>query len=147
MFDKSAKANWALGWHQDRTICVRERHEMPGFGPWTMKSGQHHVAPPAESLAQMVTMRIHLDDIGMDNAPLLIAPRSHVLGSVAETDIPNLVQKLGTYPCLAKAGDVWIYRTLILHASDRAINPTRRRVLQVDFAAFDLPSGLEWSGI
>jgi hypothetical protein len=33
-----------------------------------MKSGQHHVSPPAESLAQMVTMRIHLDDIGMDNA-------------------------------------------------------------------------------
>jgi hypothetical protein len=101
MFDKSAKANWALGWHQDRTICVRERHEMPGFGPWTMKSGQHHVAPPAESLAQMVTMRIHLDDIGMDNAPLLIAPRS-VLGQRSRTDIPNLVQNWGHIPVWQK---------------------------------------------
>lgn len=32
-FDKSAQTNWALGWHQDRTVVVREKIDMPGFGP------------------------------------------------------------------------------------------------------------------
>src|SRR5688572_21644472 len=36
LFDKSEAANWALGWHQDRTICVAERREVEGFGPWTV---------------------------------------------------------------------------------------------------------------
>jgi hypothetical protein len=48
---------------------------------------------------------------------------------------------------VAQAGDVWLYATAILHASDRADNPRRRRVLHVDFAGCDLPGGLEWSGL
>lgn len=39
LFDKSPATNWALGWHQDRTIIVRERRDVPGFGPWTRKRG------------------------------------------------------------------------------------------------------------
>ena len=31
LFDKNKDANWSLGWHQDRTIAVRERLETPGF--------------------------------------------------------------------------------------------------------------------
>lgn len=38
LFDKSAATNWSLGWHQDRTICVRERIDAPGFGPWSIKA-------------------------------------------------------------------------------------------------------------
>ena len=45
LFNKSPEANWSLAWHQDRTICVREKREAPGFGPWTIKSGMVHVAP------------------------------------------------------------------------------------------------------
>ena len=33
LFDKRASDNWALGWHQDRTIAVRERYEVAGYGP------------------------------------------------------------------------------------------------------------------
>ncbi len=57
LFDKTAATNWALGWHQDRTIVVRERREVPGFGPWTVKAGLLHVAPPFEVLAGMVSNR------------------------------------------------------------------------------------------
>lgn len=39
LFDKTAERNWALGWHQDRTIVVRERVEADGFGPWTSSPG------------------------------------------------------------------------------------------------------------
>lgn len=39
LFDKTAERNWALGWHQDRTIVVKERVDADGCGPWTVKSG------------------------------------------------------------------------------------------------------------
>lgn len=32
-FDKTAERNWALGWHQDRTVVVRERKETDGYDP------------------------------------------------------------------------------------------------------------------
>lgn len=147
LFDKSAATNWSLAWHQDRTICVRECREIAGFGPWTVKSGLLHVAPPFALLERMVTIRIHLDDVPEDNAPLLIAPGSHRLGLVREDAIDAAVAACGTFACLAEAGDVWVYATPILHASAAAQTPRRRRVLQVDYAGFDLPGGLEWSGI
>jgi len=145
-FDKSPTANWSLGWHQDRAICVRERIEAPGFGPWTVKAGLLHVAPPFPLLARMVTLRVHLDDVPADNAPLLIAPGSH-RALVAEAEIEAVVARCGSVACLADAGDVWIYATPILHASAASRIVGRRRVLQVDYSADILPAGLEWAGI
>ena len=45
------------------------------------------------------------------------------------------------------AGDVWLYSTPIVQASEVASCPARRRVLQIDFAARELPGGLEWLGV
>lgn len=147
LFDKNAATNWALGWHQDRTIAVRRRIDTPGFGPWTMKSGIQHVAPPQSLLDAMVTLRLHLDPVDADNAPLLIAPGSHHHGRVAEADVAALVASCGIQPCLAARGDIWLYATPILHASDAATNPRHRRVLQLDYSADPLPGGLEWLGV
>lgn len=147
LFDKTATTNWSLGWHQDRTIVVAERREVPGFAPWTVKAGLLHVAPPFDVLAGMVTLRIHLDPVTQDNAPLLVAPGSHRFGRVAEAEIDAVVTQCGVVACLADAGDVWLYATPILHASDAANQPKRRRVLQIDYAAVALPGGLEWLGI
>lgn len=147
LFDKNPATNWSLAWHQDRTICVRERRDVPRFGPWTVKSGLLHVAPPFDLLARMLTIRVHLDDVPADNAPLLIAPGSHRFGLVREDAIDAVVARCGIHACTARAGDIWIYATPILHASAAAAVPRRRRVLQIDYAAFDLPGGLAWSGI
>nr|WP_184203224.1 phytanoyl-CoA dioxygenase family protein [Polymorphobacter multimanifer] len=147
LFDKTAGTNWSLAWHQDRTICVERRKELQGFGPWTTKQGMQHVAPPFELLSRMVTLRVHLDDVPATNSPLLIAPGSHKHGRVPVGAIDAVVRQCGTYTCLADAGDVWAYATPILHASEAAAMPARRRVLQVDFAAEDLPGGLEWLGV
>lgn len=147
LFDKKTEMNWGLGWHQDRTIAVTERVEVLGFGPWTVKDGALHVAPPFEVLAGMITVRIHIDDVPETNAPLLIAPGSHRFGRIPEADVANTVQKCGTYACVAEAGDMWLYATPILHASKVSQQPSRRRVLQVDYAACDLPDGLRWLGI
>jgi ectoine hydroxylase-related dioxygenase (phytanoyl-CoA dioxygenase family) len=147
LFDKTPASNWSLAWHQDRTIAVTERIEVDGFGPWTVKSGQLHVAPPFDLLAGMVTLRVHLDPVSPTNAPLLIAPGSHRLGRIAEAEVPNVVRRCGTFACVADAGDIWLYATPILHASEAALEPVRRRVLQVDFATGELPGGLKWLGV
>ena len=147
LFDKTAGTNWSLAWHQDRTICVKRRIDVEGYGPWTTKSGMQHVAPPFELLARMITLRVHLDDVPVGNAPLLIAPGSHAAGRVPVTDYDEVVNRCGVYACLARAGDIWVYATPILHASESADITGHRRVLQIDYAAEDLPGGLEWSGV
>lgn len=83
----------------------------------------------------------------MTNAPLLVAPGSHAAGRVPASAIPEVVRRCGVRRCLAKAGDVWLYATPILHRSDAAVAPEHRRVLQIDHAVEDLPGGLEWLGV
>lgn len=147
LFDKTASMNWSLAWHQDRTISVVQRLEVDGFGPWTMKQGMPHVAPPFDLLARMVTLRVHLDDVPRSNAPLLIAPGSHRLGRVPASEIEAVVRGCGARACTAQAGDIWLYATPILHASEAATQPAHRQVLQVDYAAQELPGGLQWLGV
>lgn len=147
LFDKSTVQNWSLGWHQDRTIAVRQRIDVDGFGPWSIKSGMIHVEPPFDLLASMVTIRVHLDPVPATNAPLLIAPGSHKCGRIPTPEISDVVHRCGIIACLADAGDVWLYATPILHASDAAVEPQRRRVLQVDYALGQLPGGLRWLGV
>jgi hypothetical protein len=147
LFDKSPANNWALGWHQDRTIAVARRNEAAGFAHWGIKDGVPHVEPPFALLERMVTLRVHLDPIDDGNAPLLVAPGSHRFGRVTEAELMKVVEKCGSRPCLADRGDIWAYATPILHASEAAMVPTCRRVLQVDYSADDLPCGLAWAGI
>ncbi|WP_156370251.1 phytanoyl-CoA dioxygenase family protein [Novosphingobium sp. Leaf2] len=147
LFNKAGDMNWALGWHQDRTIAVRQRVDTPGFGPWSVKRGIQHVEPPFAVIAAMLTVRIHIDRVDEDNAPLLVALGSHRLGRIAVTDVGAVVERCTIRPCLADAGDVWIYHTPVVHASRAARPGRRRRVLQVDYASQHLPAGLEWLGI
>jgi ectoine hydroxylase-related dioxygenase (phytanoyl-CoA dioxygenase family) len=95
----------------------------------------------------MVTLRIHLDPVPADNAPLLIVPGSHRLGRIAAPDITATVERCGTAACLAERGDVWSYATPILHASAASTGYARRRVLQVDYAAGALTAPLAWLGL
>lgn len=147
LFDKTPAGNWAVAWHQDRTIVVRERIEVGGFAPWSRKDGLLHVAPPIEVLEGMTTLRIHLDPCGPHNAPLKVALGSHRLGRVPARDAGLQAARHAQMDCLAQPGDAWAYSTPILHASERAAAPSRRRVLQVDYAAAELPGGLVWAGI
>ncbi len=147
LFDKNPTTNWSLAWHQDRTICVKHKISAEGYGPWTVKGGMHHVEPPFDLLSQMVTLRIHLDDVPPENAPLLVSPGSHLSGRIKTSDYAEVVRQCGVYACLARAGDVWLYATPILHASEAASLKGHRRVLQIDYSAAELGGGLEWLGI
>ena len=44
-FDKFPEANWLVAWHQDLTLALRARADVPGFGPWSIKDGVPHVQP------------------------------------------------------------------------------------------------------
>lgn len=147
LFDKSPTTNWSLGWHQDRTIAVEARHDLHGFAPWTRKAGLLHVEPPFEIIERMTTLRIHLDPVPADNAPLLIVPGSHRLGKIPVNAVQGIVDRLGTAACLAEPGDIWRYATSILHASAAASGDRRRRVLQVDYCSDILPHPLHWAGL
>lgn len=147
LFDKRPGSNWALGWHQDRTIAVRARIDTEGFGPWSVKAGILHVEPPFEIIERMVTLRAHLDDCGEDNAPLLVVPGSHRLGRIPVDEVASHVASADAYACVARAGDVWVTATAVVHASKAARNPTHRRVLQLDYSGDDLPNSLEWLGL
>ena len=81
-FDKTAKANWKVAWHQDLTIAVRDRREVDGFGPWSEKAGIPHVQPPVDLLGRMVAIRLHLDPCGPENGPLRVVPGSHAAGRI-----------------------------------------------------------------
>ena len=103
--------------------------------------------PPFALIAAMRTMRVHLDPVPEDNAPLLIAPGSHRLGRITEGDLAGGVERCGTAACLAQPGDVWLYATPIVHASAASGGRRHRRVLQVDYSAAALPGGLDWLGV
>lgn len=147
MFDKSPNNNWIVPWHQDRTIAVRERRDVPGYGPWSRKAGVWHVEPPFEITARMLTLRVHLDDCGIENAPLLYVPGSHLVGKLPSRRVADFAREQGHAVSPAKAGDVWAYATAIVHSSQPAQKPCRRRVLQIDYSADELSAGLEWAGI
>jgi len=147
LFDKAPDANWIVAWHQDRTITVRERLDVDGFGPWSTKDGLLHVAPPISVLEGMTTLRLHLDDCDDANAPLKVALGSHRLGYVPAAEAAAKADSLPPFVCHARAGDVWAYSTPILHMSERSRAAGRRRVLQIDYAAIDLRGGLVWRGL
>jgi hypothetical protein len=47
LFNKLPDANWKVAWHQDCVIAVRERKDVPGWGPWSVKDNAPR--PPISS--------------------------------------------------------------------------------------------------
>lgn len=145
LFDKSPSANWYVSWHQDLTISVKGKHEIEGFGPWSEKEGIVHVQPPASILRRMATLRLHLDDCPVDNGPLQVIPRTHLMGIIDARKLQEVLQQTEPVSCCAAAGDCVAISPLILHASQKAANPRHRRVLHLEFADAELPRPLEWN--
>jgi len=145
-FDKSPDANWLVSWHQDLTMALRDRVEVSGYGPWSTKDGIPHVQPPVELLAQMLAVRLHLDDADGENGALRVLPGSHNSGRLSSEQIQQLRNQRRDALCIAKAGDVMLMRPLLLHASSRSSSLGHRRVIHIEYAAFELPSELCWHG-
>ncbi len=143
LFDKIPDANWKVPWHQDVTIAVEERVETEGFGPWSMKADVLHVQPPAEVLEHMVSVRLHLDNCGEENAALRVIPGSHLHGRIPEDEIPAMRQTPEVV-CAVGVGGALLMRPLLLHASSPSRVPGHRRVVHLDYASVQLPNGMQW---
>jgi ectoine hydroxylase-related dioxygenase (phytanoyl-CoA dioxygenase family) len=144
LFNKTKRSNWKVVWHQDLTIAVRERREIDGFGPWTVKAGVLHVQPTADVMARLLAIRIHLDDSGPDNGPLRVLPASHSEGRLSAKQIAKWQNK-ESVTCTVPKGGVLLMRPLLLHASSACALPKPRRVIHLEFAAHELPEGLQGS--
>ena len=142
-FDKTPEANWKLFWHQDNVIAVKERVEVAGFTAWSEKSGVWQTQPPISVLEQMLAVRVHLDDCSADNGPLRVLPGSHRHGWL-DDELDHWKSTVPEVTCVVKAGGAVLMRPTILHASARAEVPSRRRVIHIEFASQELPSGLQW---
>jgi ectoine hydroxylase-related dioxygenase (phytanoyl-CoA dioxygenase family) len=145
-FDKTMSTNWNLPWHQDLTIAVRARRDVPGFGPWTRKAGIPHVHAPAEFLERMLTLRLHLDDCDTHSGPMRVLPGSHTMGKLDAAGVAAWSARAGelAVDCLVPTGGAVIMRPLLLHASASGTEPGHRRVIHLEYAAEELPNPLEW---
>ena len=144
LFDKTAKNNWQVAWHQDKTIAVSARRDVQDWGPWSIKEGCHHVQPSLDVLNAMVTLRINIDAANQHNGCLKIIPNSHLLGILSQPQIVDYVAGAKVVMCEVEANSALIMRPHVLHASHKASAPNRRRVLHIEFSAFPLPAGLAW---
>ncbi len=141
-FDKPPGNSWALPWHKDLTVAVRD-NRLGGsrFARPTRKAGVPHVEAPAGVLEKMLTARLHLDDVTDENGPLKVVPGSHRTGKAL---------RLGDAPVVtlhARAGDVLLIRPLVAHCSNRSRDDTarHRRILHLEFAGLrELPDGYQW---
>ncbi len=140
-FDKPPGDSWALPWHKDRAIAVRDNcRPTAEFRQPTMKYGVPHLEAPAWLLEQMLTARIHLDAVTPENGPLRVIPGSHRDGRTS-TSTENEVQ------VLCERGDVLLIRPLVTHASSHAAEGTtnHRRILHLEFSPIrELPDELMW---
>jgi hypothetical protein len=146
LFDKSPETNWMVPWHQDASIAVESRHDLPGFGPWAIKDGEHHCQPPLSVLESIVTIRLHLDACPADAGPLRVVRGSHRLGLLSEHEIAQVARAGDIVEAVTPRGGAVITTPLAVHSSAKAAATAgRRRVLHLDCSAISLPEPLRWA--
>ena len=144
LFEKSRQANWLVVWHQDTALPLRERRDMPGWGPWSKKGGITYGHAPAEVLSQILALRVHLDDSNLDNGPLRMLPGTHRQGVLSDDEIQQLASTVDPVACVVDQGGVVVMRPLLVHASSKSQSDLPRRVLHIEYAACQkLDLGLE----
>lgn len=147
-FDKNEGGNWFVAWHQDISINVEARTEVPGFSHWTQKNGITGVVPPLEILKNTLTLRIHLHDTDAQNGALWVVKGSHKRGILRKES--ETWDKEDEILCSVPAGGIMLMHPLTMHASRRAdINSDakngRRSVIHLEFCDMDLPIPLAWA--
>src|SRR5215475_7006238 len=119
LFDKSAQSNWLVVWHQDTALPLRERQNVAGWGPWSVKEGTICARAPATALEQIVAIRVHLDDSNAENGALKILPGTHDSGVLSDDAIHELAARTPAVECCVTAGGVLLMRPLVVHASSK----------------------------
>src|SRR5208282_5439153 len=132
LFDKSPTSNWLVVWHQDTALPLRERREVPGWGPWSIKEGVNYAHAPAGALEQVLALRLHLDDSVAENGPLRVLPTTHTLGVLSDEALHSLSTQISAADCLVPRGGILVMRPLVVHASSKSQSSAPRRVLHIE---------------
>lgn len=144
LFDKSSDSNWLVVWHQDTALPLRQRKDVPGWGPWSVKEGVICAHAPAETLDEVLAIRIHLDASTIENGPLRVLPGTHQSGVLSDDAIQDLSLKVTEAVCQVPIGGVLLMKPLLVHASSKVLQSKRRRVLHIEYCSqATFPGGLE----
>jgi hypothetical protein len=135
LFDKSGARNWLVVWHQDTTLPLASRTDSSEWGPWSLKDGVTYAHAPAWALANVVALRIHLDDSTAEKGPLRVIPGSHRDGVLSDDDVFRIARERAAVDCVVRCGGVLRMRPLLIHGSSKSIRPEPRRVLHLEYAA------------
>ncbi|AXT61617.1 phytanoyl-CoA dioxygenase [Aquimarina sp. AD10] len=141
-FDKPSTSNWFVGYHQDLSISVNKKIDIPGYTNWTFKRGQYGVQPPIEILQNTITLRVHLDETDKNNGALKVIPKSHLKNIYRPESIDWNIET--EHVCVIEEGGVMLMKPLTLHASNKTTNGKRRRVIHLEFCNHELENSLNW---
>ncbi len=94
----------------------------------------------------MVAIRLHLDNSGPRDGPMRVVPGSHAAGKLNARALAAWSSRAGelAVDCVVAAGGAVIIRPLLVHSSASRTAPGNRRVIHLEYAAENLPGGLEW---
>jgi predicted DNA-binding transcriptional regulator YafY len=143
-FDKPARSNWFVSWHQDVPINVDAKIPTYGFSGWTRKQDVISVRPPEEILKKTYTIRIHLDKTDEENGALYVITKSH--NNILDADqIRKFTEENNHECCSVPQGAVHFMKPLTLHSSKKSISRRPRRVIHLEFTSAELPGDLKWA--
>ncbi|NQY11803.1 MAG: phytanoyl-CoA dioxygenase family protein [Flavobacteriales bacterium] len=140
--DKPSDSNWFVSYHQDLSISVNDKLDLPNYKNWTFKKGQYGVQPPLKVLEDTLTVRIHLDKTDNQNGALKVVPKSHLKGVCRANEI-NWDKEI-EHVCEVEQGGAMLMKPLTMHASNRTTNEKRRRVIHLEFCKHELAEPLKW---
>lgn len=74
-FDKSPERSWNLNWHKDTTISVKHNaSKLPSLWRPTIITCVPRVIASDEAWRQIMTLKIHLEEVTDENGPIRVIP-------------------------------------------------------------------------
>jgi ectoine hydroxylase-related dioxygenase (phytanoyl-CoA dioxygenase family) len=144
LFEKLPDSNWLVAWHQDTALPLRERRDVRGWGPWSVKDGVNYAHAPTKALERILALRVHLDSSTGDSGPLRVLPGTHAQGVLTDDEIRSIAERTAGVDCLMPLGGVIAMRPLTIHASSKSRTENPRRVLHIEYAeSAAIADGLE----
>ena len=134
-FSKSIQKNWYVTMHRDLSIPIKNKINSRQWSGWSEKEGVLYAQPPKRVLAEMLAVRLHLEDNNSENGALEVVPGSH------KSDKLKIEKRsLG----VVSQGGALIMRPLLLHSSTK-LKSGKRRVIHFVFGPKNLPNNMQWA--
>lgn len=143
-FEKSNETNWLVPVHQDLNIPVKHKIAHPDLPTWSIKQERCYTQAPASLLQDLIALRLHLDDCGQSDGPLMVIGKTHQMGKISAEDASEIKARSTITPCIIDQGAALLMRPLLLHMSSKANGISKRRVLHFLFAPPCPIDGLEY---